>query len=1076
MWEAIAAKASTLSERIAAYRINGEGNSSPDGSVTQTWSRVAARSNDERFQRRLEFLDLSLDDLPTCLAEPDLTGMPLPDWCQFLADTAHANAAPPIDGAALDPAPEALADFVYPLVATALAELVQCRRELLRPEFALLRNDLTIQLLHELAKLVQTCVDVEHRRARLSLDDADSWSRWVGEQVAEGLVDFWVRYPALARLVGTSAQLWVARSAELLGRAAADIDAINERFDYQVTRLHRANLALSDSHNGHAGVADCTFVDDAGRPTHVIYKPKDITTEAIFADFCQWMNQHGTDLGQPLRVLPKRRYGWVEKATIQPASSAAELELFYRRCGSLAAMLFALGGVDFHAENVVAHGSTPIVIDAETVLHPILLPEGETADGAGARVLTDGPPNSVMDSYLLPRWIRMDDKAVDPSALGSSDTGIQPRNPRLEWQSAGSGAAHLVTRFHAGLQRNSDLVDEHGNPTRASDHADSLLEGFDHAWEILSQLRDGAFDESSPLHAFAASPIRAVIRRTSMYVNLLQASMAPVLLTDGLHRSMHLERLARYILNRRDSEQSLALVEAEREQLEIGDIPLFTVLGSQWELIGDDGARIVKFRESAIERATNRFTAMTAAELRRQHRYVRAALAVSQPDARRHALEVQAAQEPVSADLTGGERIANEEVRVAACRLLLEQVSEAADQSGKAVRIVGLTAVTHGQWGIDPLDSSFYDGSTGLATAVFAAARTLNDPEVEDLARSILAPAIADGVRRLDRLAQIRGLGAQNGIGGVLFGWAACRQLAATPASQTLIEEGLAELVSQLSPAILDQPQPYDLFSGRLGFLSGLLAAESVDVVVPASLMGRAIESTCLGLRESQRLTPRARRTVGFSHGEAGVAAILAEVWARDLWNRAILEELINECLVSESEKFDPEIDGWPQPRAGLTHPFLGGPGWCNGLPGIALSRAEIGRIVPGIGPTMIDGDLRLAAHGLMQSKLSADMLCCGNAGRAEVLRRLIEVLSDTDSVVGVEPRILKSAYASAIAQLSNRTVSNQLRLGVPRSSPLATFGLYPGIAGVLYSLAAAAPDEALPSLLSWRLGVSRRR
>ena len=44
----------------------------------------------------------------------------------------------------------------------------------------------------------------------------------------------------------------------------------------------------------------------------------------------------------------------------------------------LLAVLHALGATDVHRENLVAAGDRPVLVDAETVMHPQLLDTGAT--------------------------------------------------------------------------------------------------------------------------------------------------------------------------------------------------------------------------------------------------------------------------------------------------------------------------------------------------------------------------------------------------------------------------------------------------------------------------------------------------------------------------------------------------------------------------------------------------------------------------------------------------------------------------------------------------------------------------
>ena len=119
-----------------------------------------------------------------------------------------------------------------------------------------------------------------------------------------------------------------------------------------------------------------------------------------------------------------------------------------------------------------------------------------------------------------------------------------------------------------------------------------------------------------------------------MYVRLLNASLSPELLMDGVDRSLHFERLARFALNRSDGKEYLALVDGECEQIEAGDVPLFTTVGDAQSIVSSDGRLLLAFRESALTRARRRMTSLNRDERSHQLRFLQAAVAVAPPRAR----------------------------------------------------------------------------------------------------------------------------------------------------------------------------------------------------------------------------------------------------------------------------------------------------------------------------------------------------------------------------------------------------------------------------------------------------------
>ncbi|HST42216.1 MAG TPA: DUF4135 domain-containing protein, partial [Conexibacter sp.] len=180
------------------------------------------------------------------------------------------------------------------------------------------------------------------------------------------------RLPRLAELVASVAAAEAEAAATLLARAERDHQALGARFDdgRDPGPLTAIALGLSDPHNGRQSVAVLTFASGL----RVICKPRSVAMEAGLATTAAWLRAR-TDLDLPPlpAVLERDGYGWCELIEPRACADAAEVTLHYRRLGALAGLLGALGATDCHAENFVARGSQPLLVDAETLLHPRML-------------------------------------------------------------------------------------------------------------------------------------------------------------------------------------------------------------------------------------------------------------------------------------------------------------------------------------------------------------------------------------------------------------------------------------------------------------------------------------------------------------------------------------------------------------------------------------------------------------------------------------------------------------------------------------------------------------------------------
>src|SRR5262249_37519406 len=69
-------------------------------------------------------------------------------------------------------------------------------------------------------------------------------------------------------------------------------------------------------------------------------------------------------------VVCRDGYGWAAYVEHRYCTDEMELRTFYRGLGQWLAVMRLLGGSDLHAENLVAAGPVPVVVDCETLFTP----------------------------------------------------------------------------------------------------------------------------------------------------------------------------------------------------------------------------------------------------------------------------------------------------------------------------------------------------------------------------------------------------------------------------------------------------------------------------------------------------------------------------------------------------------------------------------------------------------------------------------------------------------------------------------------------------------------------------------
>jgi lantibiotic modifying enzyme len=267
-------------------------------------------------------------------------------------------------------------------------------------------------------------------------------------------------------------------------------------------------------------------------------------------------------------------------------------------------------------------------------------------------------------------------------------------------------------------------------------------------------------------------------------------------------------------------------------------------------------------------------------------------------------------------------------------------------------------------------------------------------------------------------------------------------------------------LARQITPERIAADDTFDILDGAAGAILGLLslyaATNDASVLDRAAACGRHLVAsrvvTSVGARawSPGGVTP----LTGFSHGAAGIAYSLMRL-ADVTGDRTCMEAAL-EGFEYERRHYSEPAANWADLRPDSPHPFM--TTWCHGAPGIGLAR--LGAIA--IADTAERRDeLETAMATTMRADLEAtDHLCCGRAGRADIL-------IDAGAHLGRDDwREAGHRLLSSVVAHHEATGHWRLIAGLPARvyNPV----LFRGTAGIGYALLRAARPGTLPSVLKW--------
>ncbi|WP_221361680.1 type 2 lanthipeptide synthetase LanM family protein, partial [Streptomyces beigongshangae] len=753
---------------------------------------------------------------------PRLAGrLAKPQWAVFAEAAVAAAPGTPAEvraagaGAPADPADGAVVfePVLRPLVSAAVAELTgRAAADGADPgETAVFAGSYADWLARRLARAAARTLVVELAAARTAgdLSGPTGAARFAGftarTATRAGLARLFAGYPVLARLLARTCRHTARSGAELLARLAADRRELAAGLfgGTDPGPLAAVELGLGDPHQQGRSVAVLRFAG-GGR---AVYKPRPVGQHALLDGMAGWLAAKvpGLELRTP-RWVAGDGYGWLEHIGHRTCRSLAEIDRFHRRQGALIALAHTLEGVDLHYENVLACGDQPVLVDVETLLHPVLREGGTTRPdpAAGAHA------SSVHRTCLLPQLLVGEVGAVDVSALGGAPGGQSP-NTRMVWEDAGTDEMRLVRRpapFTGALNQPCAA----GTGPGGADRAAAVLAGFRTGYDAVVRHRDELSAPAGPLAAGADAIGRLVLRPTMLYATLLEEATHPQVLRDGLDRD------AMFAVLWADSDGDparQALIEYEIADLWDGDVPVFFHRPGSREVLASDGTAVNGVLDtSGLACAQAKLAAMSTVDRRTQEWIVSAALASAEPGAagRHHRVGRRARPAPAALPESSA---------------LLAAASEIADGiAGRAVRghdrvnWIGLEAVDD-HWTVLPMGAGLAQGYTGVALFLAQFGALTGSARHTGLARAALAPVpeLVAAMAADPVLSRAVGPGGFEGLGGICYALARVAGLAGDDLAACL-----PTALDALALAALGDGAPPDVSTGLAGALAALHA------------------------------------------------------------------------------------------------------------------------------------------------------------------------------------------------------------------------------------------------------------
>lgn len=822
-----------------------------------------------------------------------------------------------------------------------------------------------------------------------------------------GLAGFLEKYPLVNTLQQDMLLQLTTFKSELYNHILIDTDSLSKLFNNNqpIGNAVKINTNQGDLHNEGKSTAIVEFTSGL----KIVYKPRSGAMDVAFNTF---INQVATEIGIDLKtakVLHRGDYFWMEYIEHLPVTNAYELSGYYTQCGALLAIVFLLGGTDFHFENIIAGGKHPVLIDLECLF--------------GATSEMQEELFSVNNTGLVPANIYLgeQDAPIDNSGFGAWGRQVSGID-RWAWINAGTDALRLEK--HKGIftaDKNQPIYD--GTAVPPQNYLAEITGGFKRVCNWFITNKDVLDTPGSAFGNFKDKPIRVIMRYTMNYLFIIENSLnADALLSEDKRRQEIYRSLNEFPTATLLLPQIKALVnDAEFEAIKRMNVPLFTGNTSKHHIReSGDHPEWAFFETTPYQFTLNRIENFDAGKIEQQVSLIKSAFAARYGDAK----------------ISGATQIDENLTKYSKASVLKEtqfiasRIAASAIKSNNTFSWNGYNADAGNKLIFGQLSPMFYDGALGIACF-------LNSVD-SDANKQLTDTIMAAGVKRAYKTTV--DISFACGMAGLLYA------LVKTHRTDNDNLQTAINLTRLIEPDDIKKDAKYDIMAGSAGLLLSLAAlykaAGSADVlelmvtIAHHLLQGRVMDSA------SRALTWRSeqfdRPLTGFSHGASGIACALLTLY--DITGIEKYKQAFYQSLQFENYYRNAERTNWCDLRkAGYDCKTA----WCHGAPGIGLARLRAYSILK---DEALLRDVETAIVTTKKHLLGhTDFYCCGNTGRIDFLIEAARVLD--------RPTLLQYARKALVTLINHKNNRGWYQTYDRENVEMENPSLFRGTAGIGYTL-----------------------
>lgn len=868
--------------------------------------------------------------------------------------------------------------------------------------------------------------------------------------------EFMAEYPVLNELLARKFQFYQDAMTLFFERLNTDISELQNTYfcNNNIIKLKKLDAA-GDSHRGGHRALILTFQCDNKITERLLYKPHSLSVDLAYYQFLDWVNIKLPELPLiKIKTLNKDGYGWCQYIENKPVSSEKELTHYYYNVGKLVAVLYLLGGQDIHAENIIACGKAPVIIDLECLISPCI--DKLSIDHVG-------------QSLLLPNrfHVTKDSRGVDLSGL-NDEYGQKGIYKKSTWKKPLTDEMYLIKEeFYIPRSKNLPYIT--GKRIKPIRYFENEIEnGFKDLYLILIKNKTSLLSKNSPLQTFRSLPIRCVMRSTSDYAKLLMESFHPELMVSWEKYKDYLSWLEKVVVY---NKKHGSILQSEYISILRGDIPYFFAYANENRLRDQDhNVQNYQLAQSGYDRLIKKLKRLDRADLALQLRILSLSFRAQTMNkqvgrsARNSIRGIRELPKKNNRNTCGSTQALDTGKTESygryqsLARQILTYLHSVMFECGSYLGWPTLTYEQH-QAVIPSIESiGLYSGLLGSALVFSYADYCFSDQKFRPVIIKILANVGAEiSGKNFDP-----GLGF-SGAGGMLY---ALHKLAKVGYKNEV--QPMIKTIIERSALICASDEDYDIIYGNIGLLSSLtntkfefLGQRQLAQKIFQQFLKKWPDPHQFGLmpvNDSEANSPKHSRVIlGYAHGITGCASTLHRFSPN---NTQVKQWVHNTMMMLDDAYFETNDGGyWPDQRFDYNHlkyPPIP-PHWCAGHVGIGLFYLDI--LNTQHSERAIKGVLRAKAQAIktISNIYNYEIigLCCGISGDLDFLIELNRQL----------PNLMGNTELFQYKQIVYNYIVNSSRLEELSNSLF--YDLMHGHFGIAYVLLRCL-EKDVPCILRW--------